>query len=92
MAFLLVSFVTYKAAGLFPSVSLLVINISCSHIVCSNAYEASHFDQVVDKVKDSLHSGVKLAVFDHLPSGAACVLPIRELSQLCHDRYVTLPA
>lgn len=42
---------------------------------------------IVDIVRDTLPaSGVKLAVFDHVTSNTALVLPVKELTALCHER------
>jgi len=50
-------------------------------------------DQLVLQVKEFLDSHprpVRLAVFDHITSNSACVLPIRDLIALCHsDRLLS---
>ena len=44
--------------------------------------------QIVDKVKDTLPEGCKFAVFDHVTSNEAMLLPIRDLIDLCHARGI----
>ncbi|XP_071800923.1 uncharacterized protein [Asterias amurensis] len=45
-------------------------------------------EQIVETVKQSLKSGTRLAVFDHIPSNTAFILPIKELVEICHERGV----
>ncbi|OWF37410.1 L-cysteine desulfhydrase-like [Mizuhopecten yessoensis] len=45
-------------------------------------------EQVITLVKDTLRPGVKLALFDHIPSNAPVILPLKEIISICKDRGV----
>eukprot|EP01006_Ploeotia_vitrea_P028305 TRINITY_DN61021_c0_g1_i1.p1 TRINITY_DN61021_c0_g1~~TRINITY_DN61021_c0_g1_i1.p1 ORF type:complete len:454 (+),score=38.37 TRINITY_DN61021_c0_g1_i1:59-1420(+) len=60
-------------------------NIVWAHIplTCANAP-----DKIVDIVRDVLQANegkVKLAVFDHITSNTALLMPVQELTELCHS-------
>ena len=42
--------------------------------------------QIIDTVKENLHDGIKLAIFDHIPSSTAFVMPLKEIVKLCKER------
>ncbi|XP_071955002.1 uncharacterized protein [Antedon mediterranea] len=44
--------------------------------------------QIIEKVKSTIKSGTKIAVFDHVPSNAPFIMPIKELIDLCHNRSI----
>ena len=46
--------------------------------------------QIVQYVKDSLQTGTKLAVFDHIPSNTSFILPLEDIVPICKGRWVTL--
>ncbi|XP_033123948.1 putative L-cysteine desulfhydrase 1 [Anneissia japonica] len=48
--------------------------------------EGAH--QIINKVKSTIKSGTKIAVFDHVPSNAPFIMPIKELIAVCHERSV----
>lgn len=43
---------------------------------------------LLDAVKAAIGPKTRLAVFDHITSAGAVVLPVREMAALCHDRGV----
>ncbi|XP_077977327.1 uncharacterized protein LOC144432898 [Glandiceps talaboti] len=45
-------------------------------------------DDIINKVKETLRPGCRLAVFDHIPSNTPFIMPIKELIDLCHSRGV----
>ncbi|XP_060085055.1 uncharacterized protein LOC132564420 [Ylistrum balloti] len=45
-------------------------------------------DQVISMVEKTLSSGVRLAVFDHIPSNAPVILPLKEIISICKERGV----
>jgi isopenicillin-N epimerase len=49
-------------------------------------------DDIVRMVEDALtkHPNVRLAVFDHITSPTALVLPVARLAKLCHQHNVTV--
>jgi len=46
---------------------------------------------MVDIVRDGLFDGIKLAIFDHIPSNASFILPIKQLIDICKERSVISP-
>ncbi|CAK8671851.1 unnamed protein product [Clavelina lepadiformis] len=45
-------------------------------------------EDILKVVKNTLKDGTKLAIFDHIPSNAAFVMPVKELVDICHQKNV----
>ena len=45
-------------------------------------------NEIIELVRNTLKPGTKLAVFDHVPSNTAVVMPIKELVNLCREMNV----
>lgn len=44
--------------------------------------------EILDLISSKLSPDTRLAVFDHVPSNAAFIMPVREIIQICHERGV----
>ncbi|XP_030849945.1 L-cysteine desulfhydrase isoform X1 [Strongylocentrotus purpuratus] len=44
--------------------------------------------EILDLVSSKLSLNTRLAVFDHIPSNAAFIMPVKEIIDICHDRGV----
>ncbi|XP_041463183.1 L-cysteine desulfhydrase-like [Lytechinus variegatus] len=44
--------------------------------------------EILDLVSSKLSSNTRLAVFDHIPSNAAFIMPVKELISICRERGV----
>ncbi|XP_067946046.1 uncharacterized protein [Watersipora subatra] len=45
-------------------------------------------EQIVKAVNQQLHEGIKLAIFDHIPSNVTFLMPIKELISLCKAKGI----
>ena len=43
-------------------------------------------DDILTLVQSTLKPGTTLALFDHIPSNMAFVMPVKKLVQICHDK------
>lgn len=51
-------------------------------------FPLSNASDIVELIEKTLKTGTKLAVFDHVPSNSAFVMPIKEMIQVCHAKNV----
>ena len=45
-------------------------------------------NDILELVENTLKEGTKLAVFDHVPSNMAFIMPVKELVKICHSKNV----
>ncbi|XP_072178811.1 uncharacterized protein [Diadema setosum] len=44
--------------------------------------------EILDLISSKLSKGTRLAVFDHIPSNAAFIMPVKQIVKLCHEKGV----
>lgn len=45
-------------------------------------------EEIIQRIKETLEEGTRLAVFGHIPSNYPIVMPVEEIVQLCHRKRV----
>ena len=44
--------------------------------------------EILEKIKETLDEGTRLALFSHIPSNYPVVMPVEEMVKLCHNKGV----
>ena len=91
----------FRSLSLEPGDEILCLNVAYPsvlntlHYICTQkeiylnvldiSLPLSSYDQLIDQVTNSITNKTKLAVFDHIASASALLLPVEQLIKVCHD-------
>ena len=69
---------------------VLISSFSPLGVICNETtivFPATN-EEILSKIQNTLESGTKLAVFGHIPSNYPVVMPVKDITRLCHMKGV----